>query len=39
MIGKERRFNCALQVGSSEEFIHLLTDSLPVLNISNSLSN
>ncbi len=28
-IGKERRFNYALQARSSEEFIHLLTDSLP----------
>lgn len=28
-IGKERRFNYALQARTSEEFIHLLTDSLP----------
>jgi len=28
-IGRERRGNYALQAGSSEEFIHLLTDSLP----------
>jgi glyoxylase-like metal-dependent hydrolase (beta-lactamase superfamily II) len=28
-IGKERRTNYALQARSSEEFIHLLTDSLP----------
>jgi hydroxyacylglutathione hydrolase len=28
-IGKERRFNYALQAGSCDEFIHLLTDSLP----------
>jgi hydroxyacylglutathione hydrolase len=28
-IGKERRTNYALQAGSSEEFIRLLTDSLP----------
>jgi hydroxyacylglutathione hydrolase len=28
-IGKERRFNYALQAASSDEFIHLLTDSLP----------
>jgi hydroxyacylglutathione hydrolase len=28
-IGKERRFNYALQARSSDEFIHLLTDSLP----------
>jgi glyoxylase-like metal-dependent hydrolase (beta-lactamase superfamily II)/rhodanese-related sulfurtransferase len=28
-IGKERRFNYALQAKSSEEFIHLLTDSMP----------
>jgi hydroxyacylglutathione hydrolase len=28
-IGKERRTNYALQAGSPEEFIHLLTDSLP----------
>jgi hydroxyacylglutathione hydrolase len=33
MIGKKRRFNYALQAGSSEEFIRLLTDSLPVPNI------
>jgi glyoxylase-like metal-dependent hydrolase (beta-lactamase superfamily II)/rhodanese-related sulfurtransferase len=28
-IGKERRFNYALQARTQEEFIHLLTDSLP----------
>jgi len=28
-IGKERRFNYALQAASSDEFVHLLTDSLP----------
>jgi glyoxylase-like metal-dependent hydrolase (beta-lactamase superfamily II)/rhodanese-related sulfurtransferase len=28
-IGKERRTNYALQAKSSEEFVHLLTDSLP----------
>ena len=28
-IGKERRTNYALQAASSDEFIHLLTDSLP----------
>ncbi len=28
-IGKERRTNYALQAHSSEEFVHLLTDSLP----------
>ena len=28
-IGKERRFNYALQARTEEEFIHLLTDSLP----------
>ena len=28
-IGKERRFNYALQARNAEEFIHLLTDSLP----------
>ncbi len=28
-IGKERRTNDALQAGTCEEFIHLLTDSLP----------
>lgn len=28
-IGKERRFNYALQARSSDEFVHLLTDSLP----------
>jgi hydroxyacylglutathione hydrolase len=28
-IGKERRFNYALQAHSPEEFVHLLTDSLP----------
>jgi glyoxylase-like metal-dependent hydrolase (beta-lactamase superfamily II)/rhodanese-related sulfurtransferase len=28
-IGKERRFNYALQATSSDEFVHLLTDSLP----------
>jgi len=28
-IGKERRFNYALQAKSPEEFVHLLTDSLP----------
>jgi glyoxylase-like metal-dependent hydrolase (beta-lactamase superfamily II) len=28
-IGKERRTNYALQAGSSDEFIHLLTDDLP----------
>ena len=28
-IGKERRFNYALQAASADEFIHLLTDSLP----------
>lgn len=28
-IGRERRFNYALQVGSRDEFISLLTDSLP----------
>jgi glyoxylase-like metal-dependent hydrolase (beta-lactamase superfamily II) len=28
-IGKERRFNYALQARTSDEFIHLLTDSLP----------
>jgi hydroxyacylglutathione hydrolase len=28
-IGKERRFNYALQARSPEEFVHLLTDSLP----------
>jgi hydroxyacylglutathione hydrolase len=28
-IGKERRFNYALQARTPEEFIHLLTDSLP----------
>jgi hydroxyacylglutathione hydrolase len=28
-IGKERRFNYALQAGTCDEFIHLLTDSLP----------
>jgi hydroxyacylglutathione hydrolase len=28
-IGKERRFNYALQAKTSDEFVHLLTDSLP----------
>ena len=28
-IGKERRFNYALQARTPEEFVHLLTDSLP----------
>jgi len=28
-IGKERRFNYALQAASPDEFVHLLTDSLP----------
>jgi hydroxyacylglutathione hydrolase len=28
-IGKERRFNYALQARDSDEFVHLLTDSLP----------
>jgi hydroxyacylglutathione hydrolase len=28
-IGKERRFNYALQARSEQEFVHLLTDSLP----------
>jgi hydroxyacylglutathione hydrolase len=28
-IGRERRSNYALQAGSADEFIHLLTDSLP----------
>lgn len=28
-VGKERRFNYALQARSCDEFIHLLTDSLP----------